>query len=376
MEAYLGKSSVERSSQSQMVHDLAIAVAARKEAEAREKSAEMFAAATAAQKAETNAIEELRLLTYALKTRFNKEICEWHSINMKLIDQLFTENYKLGQQTRELLISLTEPASKHFATHINKVSKTANPIIKKFTELILHPQKVERPGLLPVICDLFTNINKQTGAQWSDNSKTMFALIRDFGGPALLANQIRERFGGPSLATLYKTVRLPYTSPQTLEQLSFPPARDVFDRLEIQGPFILAVDATPVIPSLKVRGNKIFGLAQRDQVVVKSAEDIIRVVEDTCLEKTKLVNAFVIASVHLSEPFFVLALSLVMKGENSQTVSCWFGQAVQMAVDNNLSIIGIGADGHIYQKSARNRWVNSRFRRFRFCCCCQTYRNN
>lgn len=295
MEAYLGKSSVERSSQSQMVHDLAIAVAARKEAEAREKSAEMFAAATAAQKAETNAIEELRLLTYALKTRFNKEICEWHSINMKLIDQLFTENYKLGQHTRELLISLTEPASKHFATHINKVSKTANPIIKKFTELILHPQKVERPGLLPVICDLFTNINKQTGAQWSDNSKTMFALIRDFGGPALLANQIRERFGGPSLATLYKTVRLPYTSPQTLEQLSFAAARDVFDRLEIQGPFILAVDATPVIPSLKVRGNKIFGLAQRDQVVVKSAEDIIRVVEDTSLEKTKLVNAFVIA---------------------------------------------------------------------------------
>ena len=204
----------------------------------------------------------------------------------------------------------------------------------------------------------------------------MFALIRDFGGPALLANQIRERFGGPSLATLNKTVRLPYTSPQTLEQLSFASARDVFDRLEIQGPFILAVDATPVIPSLKVRGNKIFGLAQRDQVVVKSAEDIIRVVEDTSLEKTKLVNAFVIASVHLSEPFFVLALSLVMKGENSQTVSCWFGQAVQMAVDNNLSIIGIGADGHIHQKSARNRWVNSRFRRFRFCCCCQTYRNN
>ena len=57
MEAYLDKSSVERSSRSQMVHDLAIAVAARKEAEAREKSTEMFAAATAAaaQKAETHA---------------------------------------------------------------------------------------------------------------------------------------------------------------------------------------------------------------------------------------------------------------------------------------------------------------------------------
>ena len=118
-----------------------------------------------------------------------------------------------------------------------------------------------------------------------------------------------------------------------------------FYRLEIQGPFILAVDATPVIPSLKVHGNKIFGLTQRDQVVVKSAEDIIRVVEDTSLEKTKLFNAFVIAPVHLSEPFYVLALSPVMKGENSQTMSCWFDQAVQMAVDNNLPIIGIGADG-------------------------------
>lgn len=59
MEAYIDKSSVERSSQSQMEHDLAIAVAARK-AEAREKSAEMFVAATAAaaQKAESNANEQ------------------------------------------------------------------------------------------------------------------------------------------------------------------------------------------------------------------------------------------------------------------------------------------------------------------------------
>ena len=78
------------------------------------------------------------------------------------------------------------------STHINEVSKTANPIIKKFTELILHAQKVERPNLLPVICDLITNIKKQTGAQWSDNSKTMFALIRDFGGPALAIKFMKD----------------------------------------------------------------------------------------------------------------------------------------------------------------------------------------
>ena len=87
------------------------------------------------------------------------------------------------------------------------------------------------------------------------------------------------------------------------------------------------------------------GWPRETKFVVKSAEDIIRVVEDTSLEKSKLINAFAIAPVHLSEPFYVLALSPVMKGETSQTVSCWFDQAVQMAVDSNLPIIGISADG-------------------------------
>ena len=71
----------------------------------------------------------------------------------------------------------------------------------------------------------------------------------DFGGPAL-ASQVRETMGSPSLTTLYKTVRLPYAIPQNIESPSFSRARAFFDRLGIQGPFILAVDATPVIPAL------------------------------------------------------------------------------------------------------------------------------
>ena len=55
-----------------------------------------------------------------------------------------------------------------------------------------------------------------------------------------------------------------------------------------------------------------------------------------------------------------------MNGENSQTVSCWFGQAVQMAVDNNLSIIGIGADGHIYQKAQETDGLTLDFEGFDF----------
>jgi len=57
------------------------------------------------------------------------------------------------------------------------------------------------------------------------------------------------------------------------------------------------------------------------------------------------VNAFVLAPVYLSELFYVLALSPVTLGENSETVSNWCSQAIQMGLDNNISIIGIGADG-------------------------------
>ena len=84
-------------------------------------------------------------------------------------------------------------------------------------------------------------------------------------------------------------------------------------RLQISMPYILAIDATPVIPTLKVRGGKTYG-TQDQNIIVHSAEDIIRVVKDDSLTKAKLVNAFVLASVHLSKTFFVLALSPVKRG--------------------------------------------------------------
>lgn len=152
---------------------------------------------------------------------------------MKLIDQLYTENYKLGQRTQELLILLTEPASKHFAkikSDLNPYKwsfQNSKPNYKEVCGIDTTSAKSGKTWPSPCNLDLIMSINKQTGAQWSDNSKTMFALILDFGGPAL-ANQIRERFGGPSLATLYRIVWLPYKIPQTLEQLSFACARDFF----------------------------------------------------------------------------------------------------------------------------------------------------
>jgi len=100
-----------------------------------------------------------------------------------------------------------------------------------------------------------------------------------------------------------------------------------------------------VIPSLKVRGNRIYGIAKEGDVTVRTAEDIIRIAGDRSLPKTKLVNTFVLAPVYISERFSVLALSPVMSDETSETVANWYKEAVRMGSENYICIIGIGADG-------------------------------
>jgi len=111
-----------------------------------------------------------------------------------------------------------------------------HPTLKKFAEMLSNPEKDNNNELLAIVSDLITNNGKRTGKQWSDSSKSLFAFILDYGGPALVS-RVRETMGGPTLTTLYKTVRLPYTIPQKLESPSFSRARAFFDRLGIQGPW-------------------------------------------------------------------------------------------------------------------------------------------
>ena len=51
------------------------------------------------------------------------------------------------------------------------------------------------------------------------------------------------------------------------------------------------------------------------------------------------------APVYLSEPTCILALSPVKNGETAATVSQWYKQAIRMGLENNIHIIGVGADG-------------------------------
>jgi len=68
--------------------------------------------------------------------------------------------------------------------------------------------------------------------------------------------------GGPGANTIYKTARLGYMIPSQLQSSSFPKAKEFFDSAGVKGPFLFSVDATPVVPTLRVRGNSVYGLAK------------------------------------------------------------------------------------------------------------------
>ena len=64
------------------------------------------------------------------------------------------------------------------------------------------------------------------------------------------------------------------------------------------------------------------------------------------------------APVYVSNPFYVPALSPVKEGETSETDAYWCKEAVRMGLDNNIHIIGIGADGETNTPKEMNRTMD------------------
>ena len=105
------------------------------------------------------------------------------------------------------------------------------------------------------------------------------------------------------------------------------------------------MDATAVIPLLKVKGNRLIGLASEEEVVLNTAEDIINIVKDENNEKEKLANAFLLAPLQEHIPPFILAISPVYKGQNHALVRHWFNKVLLWAGRKNMVVVGLGADG-------------------------------
>ena len=63
-------------------------------------------------------------------------------------------------------------------------------------------------------------------------------------------------------------------------------AASFYQRVGYTGPFVLAIDATAILPCLRVRGNRIVGLASEEDIFVRTAQDIIDVTNDQTKEKS------------------------------------------------------------------------------------------
>lgn len=100
-----------------------------------------------------------------------------------------------------------------------------------------------------------------------------------------------------------------------------------------------------ITPSLKAKGNQLYGLAVENDVMISCAQDIINIVENNEKEKAKLANAFVLAPLQEHVPSFVLAIGPVLKGQDHSTVEKWYSHATKWSAQNNMLLIGVGADG-------------------------------
>ena len=103
------------------------------------------------------------------------------------------------------------------------------------------------------------------------------------GVPALL-RIIEEKIGGPSLQTAYVTARSKFHTPTKCS--TFVKAASFYDQIGYHGPFIITIDAAAILPCFREKGNKLIGIATEEDIVVRTAQDIIDITCNESMEKT------------------------------------------------------------------------------------------
>ena len=122
----------------------------------------------------------------------------------------------------------------------------------------------------------------------------------------------------------------------------------------------MAVDATAVIPTLRSKGNTVYGLATELEVIVTSAQDVIDIIKNNNIEKAKQANAFMLVPLQEHVPSFVLAISPVVNGQDYLTVDTWFNNALRWCSAKRIKLSGVGADGD----SKFRKYFTQRFLKF------------
>ena len=173
---------------------------------------------------------------------------------------------------KEIVIKELKSLTKH-----DNINRAVPDIAIKIAAVMENPDKD-----CLVLASLLKNLIQNRGTlvkRWNDETKSLFATILDYGGPAL-ATIIKDNIGGPSLNTMYRTARCNYVIPIKLEERAMKLAASFYKKIGYNGVFELAVDTTAIIPTLRAKGNKIIGLAAESECVITTAQDIVNVVKN------------------------------------------------------------------------------------------------
>lgn len=158
---------------------------------------------------------------------------------MNLHDQYRQKIENLQSKVVDFEIELEE-----LRTQLQKrdLNKQVPEVTLKLACLMKTDNNENRHPFLQILSDLICNKEKET-KRWSDETKSLLAIILNYGGPAL-AKIIKDRLGGPHLATIYRTATSGYIISSDLADKSFAMARMFYDKIGYSGPFILAIDTT------------------------------------------------------------------------------------------------------------------------------------
>ena len=244
--------------------------------------------------------------------------------------------------------------------HQMQQSKTPRvpEIALKLACIIENPTEDNR-YLTSIVSNFIQNNGVASGKRWNDDVKDLFAIILDYGGPAL-DKIVSERLNGPSVMTSFRRAKFTWTTPITLKEVSVERAAAFYESIGYRGPFSLAVDATAVIPTLRIKGNTVYGLATESEVIATSAQDVIDIVKNSNIEKAKQANAFMLVPLQEHVPSFVIAISAVVDGQDYLTVDTWFNNALRWCSAKRIKLIGVGADGD----SKFRKYFTQRFLKF------------
>lgn len=209
------------------------------------------------------------------------------------------------------------------------------------------------------IGDLLKNLERHRPI-WSESTLNLFSLLLNYGGPATV-KLIKSNLGGPSISHVYVQARQTTPIETSLSELSFQ-AASRFSQNILAGPdlrsimFSVAIDATPVLPLVRAKGNELLGFATNSKINVYTADDIIQAFKNKELTKVQQTYVIVLVPLRSDIPYYILAAPPVIKGENHRTVLEWLRKCKQWGNLHGLNIFGLGADGDSKIRSFYLNW--------------------